>query len=399
MYQPSKEILRNYASVLVNFALGSGEGIKKNEVVLITAQTPGIPLAREVYRAVMKAGGHALVNIIDDDFKKILLTEGSDLQIGYFPDKYYRGLGDTIDYSIRILADRDPLFLSGEDPRKIILNTKSTIPYREQLDKKEDAGNFTWTLCLYGTEGVAKEAGMGPKEYWAQIEQACFLTETDPIAKWRSVYAEMQRIIGELDKMLIRELRVRADGTNLAVGLGEKRRWLGGRGRNIPSFEVFTSPDWRAVEGNIRFDLPLYRYGQIIHDVRLEIKGGKIVKAGAAKNEKLLLEIIAQNNADKIGEFSLTDKRFSRITRFMAETLFDENFGGSHGNIHLALGRAYHDACSVDPKGMTKEDFDALGFNDSPEHTDIIATTDRVVTAVLKDGSNKVIYEGGEFKI
>ena len=399
MYQPSGEILRKYASVLVNFALGSGKGIQRNDVVLITTQTPGIPLAHEVYRAVVRAGGHPLMNIIDDDFRKILLTEGSDPQIGFFPEKYYHGLGETIDHSVRVLADRDPLFLSAVDPRKIILNTKSTKPYREQLDKKEDAGGFTWTLCLYGTEGVAKEAGMGLNKYWAQIERACFLDKRDPIAAWRSVYAEMDRIIGVLDRMPVVSLRVRADGTDCTVGLGEKRRWLGGRGRNIPSFEIFTSPDWRTVEGHVHFDLPLYRYGQIIHDVRLEIKGGRIVRARAAKNEKLLHEMITQKNADKIGEFSLTDRRFSRITRFMAETLFDENFGGSHGNVHFALGKAYHDACSVDPKKMTKKDFQELGFNDSSEHTDIVATTNRIVTALLKDGTERVIYKDGEFKV
>jgi len=399
MYQPSRKILRKYASVLVNFALGSGSGMKKNEVVLIATQTPGVPLAKEVYRAVVRAGGHPLMNIIDDDFRKILLTEGSDPQIGFFPEKYYQGLAGTIDHSIRILADADPLFLSAVDPRKIILNAKSTKPYREQLDKKEDAGNFTWTLCLYGTDGVAKEAGMSLKEYWAQIERACFLDKKDPVAAWRSVSREMQRIIGALNRMPVKTLHVQADGTDLSVGIGEKRRWLGGRGRNIPSFEIFTSPDWRTVEGHICFDLPLYRYGQIIHEVRLEIKGGRIVRAGAAKNEKLLLEMVAQNNADKIGEFSLTDRRFSRITRFMAETLFDENFGGSHGNVHLALGRAYHDACSVGPEKMVKKDFQMLGFNDSSEHTDIVATTDRIVTAMLKDGSTKVIYKGGVFTV
>jgi aminopeptidase len=399
MFQPSQKILRKYASVLVNFALAGGKGMKKNEVVLVSAQTPGLPLAREVYGAVVRAGGHPLVNIIDDDFKKILLAAGNDAQAAFFPAEYYRGLGRTIDHSIRILADRDPLFLSAADPRKILLNTRSTRPYRDQLDIKEDTGRFTWTLCLYGTEGVAKEAGMSLRGYWKQIERACFLDKQDPIASWRAVYREMQRIIGVLNRMPVKTLRVRAEGTDLAVGLGEKRRWLGGRGRNIPSFEIFTSPDWRLVEGHVRFDLPLYRYGQIIHDVRLELRAGRIVKARAAKNEKLLREMIAQSNADRIGEFSLTDRRFSRITRFMAETLFDENFGGRHGNVHLALGRAYHDTCSVDPKKLTKKDFQKLGFNDSPEHTDIVATTDRIVTAVLPNGSERVIYKDGEFTL
>ncbi|MBN2187837.1 MAG: aminopeptidase [Chitinispirillaceae bacterium] len=399
MFQPSQKILQRYASVLVNFALASGAGMKKGEVVLISVQTPGLPLAKEVCRAVVRAGGHPLVNISDDDFRKILLTEGNRAQAAFFPAAYYHGLSRTIDHSIRILADRDPLFLSAADPRKILLNTGSTRPYRDKLDKKEDAGRFTWTLCLYGTEGTAREAGMSLRAYWRQIERACFLDRMDPIGSWRAAYREMQRIIGVLSRMPISTLHVRAEGTDLTVGIGEQRRWLGGRGRNIPSFEIFTSPDWRLVEGHVRFDLPLYRYGQIIRDVRLELRAGRIVKARAAKNGKLLREMIAQSNADKIGEFSLTDRRFSRITRFMAETLFDENFGGRYGNVHLALGRAYHDACSVDPKTMTRRDFRNLGFNDSPEHTDIVATTDRTVTAVLDNGSKKVIYKGGEFTV
>jgi aminopeptidase len=399
MYQPSLEILQKYASVLVNFALGDGKGIKKNEVVLVVTQTPGIPLAKEVFRKIVQCGGHPLINIVDDDFKLIQLSEGTDPQIAFFPEKYYRGLSDTIDHFVRILADRDPLFLSSIDPGKITLNSRSTKPYRDGLDIKEDAGSFTWTLCLYGTEGVAREAGMSLEEYWGQIERACFLAEPDPIGTWRSVYNEMHRIIDTLNGMPIVNVRIQARETDCTVGLGEKRRWLGGRGRNIPSFEIFTSPDWRAVEGKIFFDLPLYRYGQIIRDIRFDIQNGRIVRASAAKNERLLREMIGQHNADKIGEFSLTDKRFSRITRFMAETLFDENYGGDCGNTHLAVGKAYHDACTEDTKKKTKEDFERLGYNDSPEHADIIATTDRTVTATLKDGSRTVIYDGGEFRV
>ena len=53
--------------------------------------------------------------------------------------------------------------------------------------------------------------------------------------------------------------------------------------------------------------------------------------------------------AARIGEFSLTDHRFSRIDRFMADTLFDENFGGKFGNCHIALGSSYADTYAGDP--------------------------------------------------
>ncbi len=397
MHLTREEILKRYASVLINFALNDGKGIKKGDVVYLVTQTPGIPLAYEVYKAILGAGAHPLMQIQDDDFKLMHLQEGTDEQLTFFPEKYYRGLADTIDHYVRILAENDPLFLSNADPRKVILSSHSTKKFRDWLDNKEDAGKFSWTLCLYGTEGAAKEAGMSLDEYWQQISLACFLDEPDPIGKWKSVFDQIYSIQNILNDMPIAKVHVEAPETDLWVGLGEKRKWLGGSGRNIPSFEIFTSPDWRQVQGTIFFDQPLYRYGNIIENIRLQIENGRIVKASAEKNEKLLQEMISQRNADKIGEFSLTDKRFSRINRFMANTLYDENFGGQFGNTHLAVGKAYHDACTIDPRTMTEQNFIDLGYNDSAEHTDIIATTDRTVTAVLKDGSSKKIYEGGEF--
>jgi aminopeptidase len=109
--------------------------------------------------------------------------------------------------------------------------------------------------------------------------------------------------------------------------------------------------------------------------------------------------MIATENADKIGEYSLTDSRFSRITKFMAETLYDENVGGTYGNTHLALGKSYHDCYDGDPAGVTPDRWAELGFNDSTVHTDIVSTTDRTVTARLRDGSERVIYAGGRFQL
>jgi len=81
----------------------------------------------------------------------------------------------------------------------------------------------------------------------------------------------------------------------------------------------------------------------------------------------------------------------------MAETLFDENRGGAHGNTHIALGASYKDAYTGDVSKLTKRMSAALGFNDSSVHTDIISTAPRVVTAHLKNGAEKVIYKNGMF--
>ena len=87
------------------------------------------------------------------------------------------------------------------------------------------------------------------------------------------------------------------------------------------------------------------------------------------------------------------------ITKFMAETLYDENTGGLHGNFHIALGSSYHDSYDGDASKLSKKDLLNLGFNDSSVHADIVSTTSRVVTAHLKSGKQKIIYKNGKFSI
>ena len=150
-------------------------------------------------------------------------------------------------------------------------------------------------------------------------------------------------------------------------------------------------------EGWIRFNQPLYRYGNLVRDIRLEFTGGRVTKAEAAENESVLKEMVATENADKVGEFSLTDARFSRITNFMAQTLYDENVGGPFGNTHIAVGKSYHDCYDGDRAAVSREEWDRLGFNESSVHTDIVSTADRTVTATLRDGSQREIYANGRF--
>ena len=75
----------------------------------------------------------------------------------------------------------------------------------------------------------------------------------------------------------------RATASTSRVAVGEQRRWLGGTGRNIPSFEIFTSPDWRGTEGTIAFTEPLHRYGGMIEGIRLRFERGRVVEATATR--------------------------------------------------------------------------------------------------------------------
>jgi len=408
-YTPRDEVLRKYADVLVNFALGGGKGIKKDNVVRVSASESAKPLYLAVCNAVVDAGGHVIAHYGPDDEKgdkrrnisvsRYFYEHAKPHQISFFPAKYLKGLVEQMDHSVFLLAEKDPHALKGVEPKKIMARGVALKPFMDWRHEKEWKGKFTWTIALYGTAAMAKEAGLSEKEYWNQIIKACFLDQRDPIAKWKQVYKQIEHYRSKLNKLSPKIAKLHAKGPDMDIWfkLGDKRAWHAGSGRNIPSFEIFTSPDWRGTEGWIRFNQPLYRYSNKITSIQLWFKNGRVVKSSAKTNERLLREMIATKDADKIGEYSLTDSRHSRITKFMAETLFDENMGGPYGNTHIALGMSYRDTYAGDVSKLTDKEAKHLGFNDSSVHTDMISTTRRTVTAHLKDGSKKIIYKDGHF--
>jgi aminopeptidase len=358
-------------------------------------------MAKEVYAA----GGNLITNytpnnIKDNSIIRYLLQNGSEEQIGFFAKPYWQGIVEATDHILFILSEPDIHYLEGITAAKISRMNSARAPYMKMREQKEQAGKLSWSLCLYGTQSMADEAGMSLEAYWEQIIEACYLREPDPVAKWRSVQKEIEEIKDKLNALEIESLHIKGDDADLHVQIGANRKWLSGGGKNIPSFEIFTSPDWRGTNGTIRFNQPLYYSGKRITGIELNFENGVVVFSSATENEDALKEMIAQENADKVGEFSLTDKRHSRITRFMANTLFDENMGGAYGNTHLALGNAYKDTYPGDYGAVTEEQWAEMGYNSCPKvHTDIISTSDRTVTARLRNDTERVIYKNGQFML
>jgi aminopeptidase len=403
-YTPSKEILERYADVLINFALGNGKGIKKGDVVWLRIGEGAKPLYAELYRAIIRAGGHVISAYTPSagpgyNLAKDFYTLAKPHQLSFFADKYMHGLIDQIDHLLFIESSTDLHELEGVDPKKMMLSGEAAKPMMEWRRKKENAGKLSWCIALYGTPAMAEEAGMSEKAYWDQIIKACFLDQKKPITQWKKVAADIHKYIAKLNKLKIESVHVTGADADIHIKIGSDRQWLGGTGSNIPSFEIFTSPDWRGTNGWIRFNQPLYRYGNLVKGIRLEFKDGVVTNATATQNQKLLREMIATPNANKLGEFSMTDKRHSRITKFMASTLYDENVGGPNGNSHLAVGTSFDDTYTGDLKTLTPKKKLEIGLNTSSVHTDIITTTPRTVTATLANGTTKVIYKNGMFVV
>jgi aminopeptidase len=350
-------------------------------------------------KAVLQAEAHPIIQYIPDGMSREFFNLANQEQVSFFPAKYLKGRIEEIDHSVMIIADTDKHELEGIDPKLIMEKSKASKPYMDWRNAKESAGKFTWTLGLYGTKAGADEAGMSEKEYWAEIIKACYLNDKDPVKTWQRIAGEVERIKNKLNALKIEKVRVESVNTDLTIVLGKNRQWMGGPGRNIPSFEIFISPDCRHTEGHISFNQPLYRYGNLIKDIYLEFKAGRVIKAKAKKGEKVLKHMISNTGADMVGEFSLTDSRLSKITKFMAETLFDENMGGRYGNTHIALGSAYQDSYPGNPSTVKKSAWKKMGYNESVVHTDIVSTEDRVVTAWLPGGKSLIIYKDGKFTI
>ena len=403
MLQLDDNLLKKYAQVMVKYALNNGQGINRGDTVFLIGQECTKDLFLAIAKEIYAAGGNVITNYLpnntrENSLPRFLLKNGTDEQIGFFAKPYWQGIVDAADHLLFIISEPDIHYLEGLPSSKISMMNSARAPYMAMREKKEQAGKLSWSLCLYGTESMAKEAGLSLEEYWEQIIEACYLREDDPVMKWKAVQREIEEIKDKLDDLQIEKLHIKGTDVDLEVKIGQHRKWLSGGGKNIPSFEIFTSPDWRGTDGSISFNQPLYYSGKRISGVSLHFENGLVVASSATENEDALKEMIAQENADKVGEFSLTDKRHSRITKFMATTLFDENTGGEFGNTHIALGNAYKDTFTGDMSKVTDEQWADMGYNSCPKvHTDIISTSDRTVTATLRDNTQKVIYREGQF--
>jgi len=395
----NNEMIEKYAEVLIWGLKTANRNLKPYDIILIRCDIEGIKLGEAVYRKLIERKFNVVFRFMSTpDMEKSFFTFADDKQISFIAPgekEFYSKLNGNI----YIHAPSSLTHLKGTDTKKQADFAKARKFLRDIMTDRESKGLFGWTLCSYPTQELAKQAKLSLKSYTDQIIKACFLDEKDPVKKWNEVFKNISEIKKWLDSLNIDEIYIKSKSIDLKIKLGEKRRFLGGSGHNIPSFEIFTSPDARYTEGVYFANLETYRGGNYIKNIRLEFRNGSAVNIEAEQGEEYLVKIMNTDDGSKrIGEFSLTDIRFSRIDKFMADILFDENHGGKYGNCHIAIGSSYKDTYAGDVEKLSKDMEKKLGFNDSAIHWDLINTEDKIVTAKLKGGKIITIYERGMFK-
>ncbi len=391
--------LDRYADVLLWAMKKARTGkFKKNDVVAIRYNTPSIRLAEILNAKLLGIGMNPVLRTMPTPTMERNHFELSNNRQLVFIPPGEKELYKNLSGSIFLHAPESITHLKNIDPNKIGKIAVSRKVFRDILSKREEQGLFGWTLCIFPTKKLAQHAGLSMKEYTRQIINSCFLNKISPISQWEQIFKNAVSIKKWLNSLNVKFYHVESENVDLKISPGEKRRWIGLSGHNIPSFEIFLSPDWRGTTGVYFADQPSYRSGNYVKNVRLEFNKGSAVKITAKKGEDFVKKQLSMDKgANKLGEFSLTDKRFSKINVFMANTLFDENYGGKYGNCHIAVGSSYSDSYSGDLKSLSKNLKKKLGFNDSALHWDLVNTEKKRVSAHLTSGKIITIYENGRF--
>ena len=393
------EELDRYADVLLwGLTTARKRTFKKFDVVVLRYYQPARPLANILFERLIQQGLNPVQRVLETpEMEKSYYTHATARQLAFVPpgeEELHRHLAG----SIMLYAPESLTHLGGVDPQKIGKTAVARKFLRDVLDSREAHGFFGWTLCVFPTMALARHARMSLKSYSRQIASACFLDQPEPVKTWQNIHQKVHSIKKWLNGMPVESIHVESRNIDLSITPGTKRKWLGLSGRNIPSFEVFISPDWRGTRGVFYADQPSFRSGHLVSGVRLEFSKGVVTNVQAKKGADFVRSQLKMDaGARRLGEFSLTDRRFSCINVFMANTLFDENFGGRHGNCHVALGSSYADSYQGRPGDLDDSLKKTLGFNQSALHWDLVNTEEKRVSALLKGGRQITIYENGEF--
>ncbi|MBU4009746.1 MAG: aminopeptidase, partial [Proteobacteria bacterium] len=242
--------LLNYADVLLWGLKTARSGkYKKGDIVLIRYNLPALRLAEILNEKLLKIGINPVLRIGATPVMERNFFDIADSKQLIFTAPGEEELYKNINGSIFLHAPESITHLRGVDPKKIGKATVARKHLKDILDKREEEGIFGWTLCMLPTEELAKHARLSVKEYTNEIAAACFLNKKSPVEEWQKVYNDAARIKKWLNGMSVKTFHIESENTDLEITPGDQRKWIGISGHNIPSFELFLSPDWRNTKG------------------------------------------------------------------------------------------------------------------------------------------------------
>jgi aminopeptidase len=376
--RPDDEALEEYARLVLRV----GSSFEHGRDLAIWASVEHVPFVRALARVAYQLGARSVETLYSDDqLTRAQVLYAEDEFLGYTAPWYVRHIDDLDARRAALVNVFSPDFDAVADLDGARIAKAERREFRQAIGRSTDANQITWTVIAYPTEVWARRVLGEPdvEELWRLIRRAVRLDEPDPVAAWEEHIERLERRRQALDDRRFDALRYRGPGTDLLVGLLPQSVWLGGEsfttwGRrfvaNMPTEEVFTTPDCRRTEGTVRATRPVVlRSGTVVEGLELEFAGGRVTKALATSGEdEVKGQLAFDDGAGMLGEVALVDasSRVGRLDRTFFNLLFDEN-----ALSHLAWGQAYLTA-TTGLEGRSEEELKKLGVNRSAMHTDFM---------------------------
>ena len=401
-----KTVMRSYAKLIVRV----GANVQKGQEVRVFASLDQPEFIKMLAEECYKAGASRVT--VDWNYPELTKLSARYMKL--------RDLSETREWEkarMQDMVDHLPvrIFIESEDPdglrginpkyfKAFAARIKISKPYRDAIDNKHQ-----WCIAAVPGEAWAKKVHpelskrAAVEQLWKDILYTARADGEDPIADWEEHNRDLKARSKYLNDLHLRELRYHsANGTDFKVGLIPTAEFHAGRDTtmqgvvydpNMPTEEVFTSPDRRTAEGIVYATKPLSSQGQLIENFSVRFEKGRAVEVKAEKGQDVLEQIISMDEGcHYLGECALVPKEspIHQSGLLFYNTLFDENAA-----CHLALGFGF-DECVKGFENMTKEELYEIGVNDAGNHTDfMIGSDDLSIDGVDEHGNVHPIFRNG----
>jgi aminopeptidase len=398
------ELLERYADLIVSV----GANVQPDQVVAVEAQPEAQPLVHRIARRAYEKGARFVdVQYFDPQVKRIRAELAAEDTLDWVPPWLGRRILELGDLdAARIVLDPrvPPGLLDGVDASRA---GQDRLPSLQEVMTSIDDRSVAWTISPYPTAEWARlvypelEPEAALASLWQDIVHVCRLDEADPAAAWTRRIDEIWQVASRIDALDLDAVQFEGPGTDLTIGLLPSSRFAkeGGTSTtrtgvrhvpNLPTEELYTTPDPERVDGVVASTKPLDVSGSLVSGLKIRFEGGRAVAIEADANADALRRRCAvDEGAARLGEIALVDResRIGKLGRTFFNTLLDENAAS-----HLALGDAYA-APVADPADVAR-------INESAVHIDFMVGSDEVdVTGVTKAGERVPILRGGSWQV
>lgn len=394
-----------YLGSLAELVVRFGANLQPGQILAISSEPGKEPLARAIAEVAYERGARFVdLSVFDVYFKRARALHADIETLGFVPPwigERALALGEHRCARVALTGPVAPRVMDDVDPARLGLDMLPSV--REGMAIINER-TTNWTVAPCPTIGWATlvhprlEPAAALDRLWHEIGHVCRLDEPDPIKAWQARLESLREVSERLDALRLDAVRFDGPGTELTVGLLGGSRWLSAQFQtadgivhapNLPTEEVFTTPDPERVDGFVTATKPLFTSGTTITGLRVRFEGGRAVEIDAEQGSDVLRGLVRRDaGAARLGEVALVDRegRIGPLDTVFFDTLLDENAAS-----HIALGQGYELAIT--------DRADVPRVNSSEIHVDFMIGGDEVSVTGLRDDDEIALLRGGAWQI